>query len=51
MKSDLEDVEMKQEKELHIQQIQLQTQSSIREEDHEIVHEDAPEEDRKFPRN
>ena len=45
MKSDLEDGEMKQEEEPQIQQIQLQAQSSIREEDHEVVHEDAPKEE------
>ena len=45
MKLDLEDGEMKQAEEPHIQQIQLQTQSFIREEDHEVVHEDVLEEE------
>ena len=45
MKPYLEDGEIKQKEELHIQQIQSQTQSSIREQDHEIVHEYSPKEE------
>ena len=45
MKSYLEDGEMKLPEEPQIQKIQLQTRSSIREEDHEVVHEDALEEE------